>query len=82
MTDTDLYQPDHGPLRAAAGAAELARAASGLASIDGSDVVGVVAALCCCTTQLGSWVVQPGGRPAGMLMQVGRWAGVLVSDRS
>jgi hypothetical protein len=35
MTDTDLYQPDHGPLRAAAEAAELARAASRLASIDG-----------------------------------------------
>ena len=35
MTDTDLHQPDHGPLRAAAGAAELAQAASGLVSIDG-----------------------------------------------
>ena len=35
MTDTDLHQPDHGPLRAAAEAAELARAASGPVSIDG-----------------------------------------------
>jgi hypothetical protein len=35
MTDTDLHQPDLGPLRAAAGAAELARAVSGLVSIDG-----------------------------------------------
>ena len=35
MTDTDLHQPDPGPLRAAAEAAELARAASGLVSIDG-----------------------------------------------
>ena len=35
MTQTDLHQPDHGPLRAAAEAAELAQAASGLASIDG-----------------------------------------------
>ena len=35
MTDTDLYQPDHGPLHAAAEAVELARAASGLVSIDG-----------------------------------------------
>jgi hypothetical protein len=35
MTDTDLRQPDHGPLRAAAEAAELAQAVSGLASIDG-----------------------------------------------
>ncbi len=35
MTDTDLHQPDLGPLRAAAEAAELAQAVSGLASIDG-----------------------------------------------
>ena len=35
MTDTDLLQPDPGPLRAAAGAAELAQAVSGLARIDG-----------------------------------------------
>jgi hypothetical protein len=35
MTDTDLRQPDPGPLRAAAEAAELAQAVSGLASIDG-----------------------------------------------
>src|SRR3989440_9601005 len=35
MTDTDLHQPDPGPLRAAAEAAELAHAVSGLASIDG-----------------------------------------------
>ena len=35
MTDTDLRQPDTGPLRAAAEAAELAQAASGLASIGG-----------------------------------------------
>ena len=35
MTDTDLHQPDHGPLRAIAEAAELAQAASGLVSIDG-----------------------------------------------
>jgi hypothetical protein len=35
MTDTDLRQPGPGPLRAAAEAAELAQAASGLASIDG-----------------------------------------------
>jgi len=35
MTDTDLLQPDPGPLRAAAEAAELARAVSGLVSIHG-----------------------------------------------
>jgi hypothetical protein len=35
MTDTDLRQPDPGPLRAAAEAAELAHAASGLASTGG-----------------------------------------------
>ena len=35
MTDTDLHQPDHGPPRAAAEAAELAQAVSGLVSTDG-----------------------------------------------
>ena len=35
MTDTDLLQPDLGPLRAAAEAAELTQAASGLVSTDG-----------------------------------------------
>jgi hypothetical protein len=35
MTDTDLHQPDPGPLRAAAGAAELAPAVTRLVSIDG-----------------------------------------------
>jgi len=35
MTDTDLRQPDLGPLRAAVEAAELAQAVSGLVSIDG-----------------------------------------------
>ena len=35
MTDTDFLQPDPGALRAAAEAAELAQAASGLVSIDG-----------------------------------------------
>src|SRR5260370_33070611 len=35
MNDTDLHQPDPGPLRAAAEAAELAQAVSGLVSIDG-----------------------------------------------
>ena len=35
MTDTDLLQPGLGPLRAAAEAAELAQAVSGLVSIDG-----------------------------------------------
>jgi hypothetical protein len=35
MTDTDLQQPDPGPLRAAAEAAELAQAVSRLVSIDG-----------------------------------------------
>ena len=35
MTDTDFLQPGLGPLRAAAEAAELAQAASGLVSIDG-----------------------------------------------
>jgi len=34
MTDTDLHQPDPGPLRAAAEAAELAQAVSGLVRID------------------------------------------------
>lgn len=33
MTDTDFLQPDLGPLRAAADAAELAQAVAGLASI-------------------------------------------------
>jgi hypothetical protein len=40
MTDTDLYHSDHGPLRAAAEAAEPAQAASGLASIDGCRLAG------------------------------------------
>ncbi len=35
MSDTDFLQPDLGPLRAAAEAAELAQAVSGLVSIDG-----------------------------------------------
>ena len=35
MSDTDFLQPDPGPLRAAAEAAELAQAVSGLVSIDG-----------------------------------------------
>ena len=35
MTHTDLHQPDPGPLRAAAEAAELAQAVTGLCSIDG-----------------------------------------------
>ena len=35
MTDTDFLQPDPGPLRAAAEAAELAQAVSRLVSIDG-----------------------------------------------
>ena len=39
MTDTGLLQPDPGPLRAAAEAAELAQAVSGLVSIDGCRLV-------------------------------------------
>src|SRR5271167_4942135 len=35
MTDTDFHQPDLGPLRAAAEAAELAQAVTGLVRIDG-----------------------------------------------
>ena len=35
MSDTDLHQPDPGPLRAAAEAAELAQAVCGLVSVDG-----------------------------------------------
>ena len=35
MTDTDLYQPDLSPLRAAAEAAELGQAVTGLTGIDG-----------------------------------------------
>src|SRR5689334_20612520 len=35
MTDTDLHQPDPGPLRAAAEAAELAQAVTGLVSTGG-----------------------------------------------
>jgi hypothetical protein len=35
MTETDLHRPGLGPLRAAAGAAELAQAVSGLVRIDG-----------------------------------------------
>ena len=35
MSHTDLRQPDLGPLRAAAEAAEFAQAASGLVSADG-----------------------------------------------
>jgi hypothetical protein len=35
MTDTDLHQPDPGPLRAAAEAAELAQAVTRLVRIDG-----------------------------------------------
>ena len=40
MTDTDLHQPGPGPLRAAAEAAELAQAASGLVSVDGCRLAG------------------------------------------
>ena len=40
MTDTDLHQPDLGPLRAAAEAAELAQAVSGLVGIDGRRLAG------------------------------------------
>jgi hypothetical protein len=40
MTDTDLHQPDHGPLRPAAEAAELAQAASGPASTGGCRLAG------------------------------------------
>src|SRR5271166_6425726 len=40
MTDTGLHQPDPGPLRAAAEAAELAQAVSGLVSIDGCRLAG------------------------------------------
>ncbi len=40
MTDTDLHQPDLGPLRAAAEAAELAQAVSRLVSIDGYRLAG------------------------------------------
>ena len=36
MTNTDLHQPDLGPLRAAAEATELAQAVSGLVSTDGA----------------------------------------------
>ena len=39
MTDTDLLQPDPGSLRAAAEAAELAQAVSGLVSIHGCRLV-------------------------------------------
>ena len=35
MSDTDLHQPDLGPLRAAAEGAELAQAVSGLVRTDG-----------------------------------------------
>jgi hypothetical protein len=40
MTDTDLLQPDLGPLRAAAEAAELVQAVSGLVSSDGCRLTG------------------------------------------
>jgi hypothetical protein len=40
MTDTDFHKPDPGPLRAAAEAAELAQAASGLVCIDGCRLAG------------------------------------------
>ena len=40
MSDTDFLQPDLGPLRAAAEAAELAQAVSGLVSIDGCRLAG------------------------------------------
>jgi hypothetical protein len=40
MTDTDIHQPDPGPLRAAAEAAEPAQAVSGLAGIDGGRLAG------------------------------------------
>ena len=40
MPDTDLHQPDLGPLRAAAEAAELAQAVSGLVSADGYRLAG------------------------------------------
>ena len=41
MPDTDLHQPGTGPLRAAADAAELARAASGLVTADGYHLLGL-----------------------------------------
>jgi hypothetical protein len=40
MPDTDLHQPDLGPLRAAADAAELAQAVSGLVTDDGYRLAG------------------------------------------
>jgi hypothetical protein len=40
MTDTYFFQPDLGPLRAAAKTAELAQAAAGLLSIDGCRLAG------------------------------------------
>ena len=40
MPDTDVHQPDLGPLRAAADAAELARAVSGLVTDDGYRLAG------------------------------------------
>jgi hypothetical protein len=40
MPDTDLHQPDPGPLRAAADAAELAQAVSGLVTDDGYRLAG------------------------------------------
>lgn len=40
MPDTDVHQPDLGPLRAAADTAELARAVSGLVTDDGYCVAG------------------------------------------
>ena len=41
MTDTDLHRPGPGPLRAAAEAAELAQAVSGLVSIHGCRLVDI-----------------------------------------
>jgi hypothetical protein len=40
MTDTDLHQPDPGPLRAAAEAGEFAHAVTGLVSTDGCRLAG------------------------------------------
>ena len=53
MPDTDLHQPGAVPLRAAADAAELARAASGLAAADGYHLLRLD--LDRCGTSTGTW---------------------------
>jgi hypothetical protein len=76
MSETDLHQPGLGPLRAAAEAAELAQAVSGLASADGyhfADRDPLAREIARSTTEAGLTVHRcaahdPGYRPGGVCL--------------